>query len=230
MVTAVHLSTDNPFAPLFVPKVVPPPKVTKLGRAAYEAMSDVELLGHVTDGSELAWQTFFRRFRGLIMSCALKAGLHAGLHLGADDLKDVLGDVSLNMVAHGFRRLRLYRLDGGCSVATWIGVIATSTARDYLRRARRHRLEPTADAELDRLASPTVGPEEVLIDRQRRAFVDRAFQQLSTRDQEFVELYFGDAENPEDIAKRMGVSVATVYSKKAKIKTRLLGLVMEGHA
>lgn len=190
----------------------------------FAEMSDVELLARVIEGNERAWTEFFGRFRGLILSCALKTAARSGVHLGPDDLMDVLGDVSLNMVTHNHRRLRLYRLDGGCSVATWVGVIATSTARDYLRKARRSRLEPTSETELERYPSPASNPEEALSDRQRRAFVDQALGMLSTRDQRFVQLYFAEARSPEDIATAMGVSVSTVYSKKAKIKTRLTGM------
>jgi RNA polymerase sigma-70 factor (ECF subfamily) len=46
-------------------------------------------------------------------------------------------------------------------------------------------------------------------------------RQLSARDQEFVELYFQEALPPEEVSRRMGISIATVYSKKAKIQARL---------
>lgn len=190
-------------------------------RVRFQDLDDAALLERVLTGNEVAWATFFRRFRGLILSCALKVAARAGTHLGTDDLMDVLGDVSLNLVARDYRRLRLYRIDGGCSVATWIGVIATSTAKDFMRRARRHRMEPTAESELDQLPCPGRGPEDLLQDQQRRAFVDAALAGLSRRDQRFVELYFAEARSPESIADEMGVSVATVYSKKAKIKMRL---------
>ncbi len=208
------------------PWVTPPPRRLAVvapprPRVRFQDLDDVALLEHVVTGHDAAWNTFFRRFRGLILSCALKVAARAGMHLCTDDLMDVLGDVSLNMVARDYRKLRLYRVDGGCSVATWIGVIATSTAKDFLRRARRQRTEPTADTELDQMPCPDRGPEDLLHDQQRRAFVDAALSGLSSRDQRFVELYFAEAKSPEAIADEMGVSVATVYSKKAKIKMRL---------
>lgn len=201
--------------------------VVALRRPSFDEMEDVELLSYVVRGDDAAWNIFFRRFRGLILSCAIKVSTRSGYRLGPDDLMDVLGDACLNLVAHDYRRLRLYRVNGGCSVASWVGVIATSTTRDFLRRARRHRLEPIADAELDRHASPTSGPEDVLIDRQRRSFVDQAMHKLSARDRRFVELYFGEARSPEAIAEVMGVSLSTVYSKKAKIKNRLTSMATQ---
>lgn len=244
MVTVKNLDNlETVFATASVPrKISPRPKawdkrtraanavtatVVPFRRRRFEDMDDVELLGHVVQGRDAAWNIFFKRFRGLIVSCAIKVSARSGHRLGSDDLMDVLGDVSLNLVAHDYRRLRLYRTNGGCSVASWIGVIATSTTRDYLRRARRHRLEPIADTELDRHACPTSGPEEILIDRQRRRFVDKALSKLSERDRQFVQLYFAEARAPEQIAEQMGVSLSTVYSKKAKIKTRLASLASQ---
>lgn len=196
-------------------------------RAEYAAMADVDLLHHVLARRELAWDVFFKRFRGLILSCAMKIGSRSGVRMTGDDLMDVLGEVALNLVAHDFRKLRLYRTDGGCSVSSWIGVIATTTTRDYLRRARRQRVELSSDEELEHLSCPSLGPEEALIDRERRGFVDKTLAQLSKRDQDFVQLYFAEARSPEAIAEEMGVSLATVYSKKAKIKTRLTSLAKE---
>ncbi len=196
-------------------------------RKNFAEIEDVELLAYVINGDEAAWTAFFKRFRGLILSCAIKVSARSGYRLAAADLSDVLGDVSLNMVARNYRRLRQYRVGGGCSVASWVGVIATSTTRDYLRRARRHRLEPIADTELDRHACPNGGPEEVLIDREKRQFVDQALAKLSSRDRQFVHLYYAEAKDPETIAHEMGVSLSTVYSKKAKIKTRLAKLAQQ---
>lgn len=196
-------------------------------RLAFEDADDAALLAHVCLGDEAAWEAFHDRFRNLMIACITRVCLRAGVRLQADDLLDILSDVSVNMVAGGFRRLRLYRVDRGCSVSSWVGVIATSTTHDYLRRERRRRLEPMIEADLERLSPLVDGPDAELIDRQQRAFIDVALSGLSNRDRRFAELYFGEAKSPDDIAKEMGVSVATVYSKKAKIKTRLRTLARE---
>jgi RNA polymerase sigma-70 factor (ECF subfamily) len=193
-------------------------------RLMLDRASDSELLDQVCRGDAVAWEAFYDRFRNLMVACITRVCLRSGVRIQSDDLADVLSDACMNMVAGDFRRLRLYRVDGGCSVSSWIGVIATSTAHDFLRRERRRRVEPVLESDLERLAPPVDGPDVELIDRQQRAFVDTALSGLSARDRRFAELYFGEAKSPDDIAKEMGVSVSTVYSKKAKIKTRLRSL------
>jgi RNA polymerase sigma-70 factor, ECF subfamily len=199
----------------------------KQRREAFDGADDIELLDNVLRGDEVAWEAFYDRFRNLMVACITRVCLRAGVRLQSDDLMDILGDSCMNMIAGNFRRLRLYRVDGGCSVSSWIGVIATSTAHDYLRRERRRRVDPMLETDLERLAPMVDGPDTELIDRQQRAFVDGALAGLSARDRKFAELYFGEAKSPDDIAKEMGVSVSTVYSKKAKIKTRLRSLAAE---
>lgn len=193
-------------------------------RQRLTALEDRALLDAVLAGSEAAFAVFFSRFRNLMAACIARVVARAGVRLAADDLSDVLGDVAVNLVAHDYRRLRLYQSDRGCSVSSWVGVIASSTAHDFLRRHRRRRFEVMAEAELERVLPPAEGPDATMLHQEQRAFVDSALAAFSARDREFVELYFLEAMSPEDIAEKMGVSVSTVYSKKAKIKTRLAAM------
>lgn len=190
-------------------------------------LSDLELLSHVMEGEGRAWRIFHRRFHGLIYSCAVKASTESGFYLDAEEISDIVQEVNLRMVDRNFRRLRMYRTDAGTSVATWVGVIAFSTTKDCVRRLRRQRAEVMTETELDRMISEEAGPDEKLEDREQKAFVDARLQELSERDQEFVRLYFMEARAAEEVAELMGISVSTVYSKKAKIAARLAGWARE---
>ncbi len=191
------------------------------GAEVLAGLSDLELLSHVMEGEGRAWRVFHRRFHGLIYSCAVKASTESGLYLDGEEISDIVQEVNLRMVDRDFRRLRMYSTDAGTSVATWVGVIAFSTTKDCVRRLRRQRAEVMTETELDRMISEEAGPDEWLEDREQKAFVDARLQQLSERDQEFVRLYFMEARPAEEVAELMGISVSTVYSKKAKIASRL---------
>ncbi|HEX4459473.1 MAG TPA: ECF-type sigma factor, partial [Polyangia bacterium] len=47
---------------------------------------------------------------------------------------------------------------------------------------------------------------------------------FSERDRRFVELYYGAGLLPEEVATAMNISVKTVYSKKNKLRSKLLAL------
>jgi RNA polymerase sigma-70 factor (ECF subfamily) len=191
-------------------------------REDLEGLDDLELLSRVLDGGDSAWTAFVNRYRALIVSCVMKVCRREGLRLTSDELMDVTGDVFLNLVANDCHRLRLYREDGGCSVSSWVGVIATSVARDYMRKVRRRPISLVTEQELDQIVSPTPDSEVLLLDRERREFVGAACAEMSPRDRQFIDLYFVEAMAPEDIAEKMQISVSTVYSKKAKLKARLI--------
>ncbi|MEQ9498769.1 MAG: sigma-70 family RNA polymerase sigma factor [Deltaproteobacteria bacterium] len=193
-------------------------------RAALAQLEDLALLERVLTRDPIAFEVFVERFRNLMVACVSRVCVRSGVRLQDDDLADIVAETSLKMVAKDYRRLRLYRVDGGCSVSSWVGVISTSTAHDFLRKERRRRTDPMLDAELERVAPPVDGPDLDLVDREQRRFVDQALEKFSARDRRFVELYFVEAMAPDAIANEMGVSVSTVYSKKAKIKKRLESL------
>lgn len=197
----------------------------KRTRAQLAQLDDAALLGEVlAAGGGVPFEVLFTRFRSLMLACIVRTARGQGRRLGDADALDVLGDVSVALLAHDLRKLRQYRPDRGTTVATWLGLVATSTCRDALRKQRRARLELTDGLELERLPSAAPAPDVALADAEARRAVEAMLAQFSERDRAFVMLYFAEARAPEAVAEEMGISVATVYSKKAKIKARLTSL------
>jgi len=58
-------------------------------------------------------------------------------------------------------------------------------------------------------------------DRERADFAHKMLEDFTPRDRAFAALYFGEGMEPDEIARRMKISVKTVYSKKHKIQARL---------
>ena len=67
-------------------------------------------------------------------------------------------------------------------------------------------------------------PLNVTLVKERASLVDVALAGFTSKDREFVELYFGEGLGPDEVARRMGISVKTVYSKRHKIQRRLQSL------
>jgi RNA polymerase sigma-70 factor (ECF subfamily) len=68
-------------------------------------------------------------------------------------------------------------------------------------------------------------PLENLERRERMEILQQAVQKLSEADRRFVHYYYGLNLSPEAVARRMGISVNTVYSRKNKVRTKLMKLV-----
>src|SRR6185295_9018723 len=79
------------------------------------------------------------------------------------------------------------------------------------------------DHTLDR---PGEGPSalDTLLEKERWTYLNGLLADFSDKDRRFVELYYGHGLLPEEVAAAMGISVKTVYSKKNKLRTKLLAL------
>jgi RNA polymerase sigma-70 factor (ECF subfamily) len=184
-------------------------------------LDDLTLLLRVVAREPAAFDTFFIRFENLVYACVMRSFRQSGVRFQDADVADVVAEVWLGVVANGFRKLRQYRIDRGAAVSTWIGIITASIARDHVRAARRRRSEPVAEDTLERLSPLAPCMHAELLRREERRILDEAMRTLSERDRRFAQLYYGRGLSPRHVADELGVSVATVYSKTAKLRSRL---------
>jgi RNA polymerase sigma-70 factor (ECF subfamily) len=140
--------------------------------------------------------------------------------VSADDVREIGATLRLSLLANDMHKLRTFDPERGNRFSSWIGLLAINAAYDYLRSVRR---EPgkAALTEATDLVAETPDPFESVAQRQRANIAQRLLESFSERDRAFAALYFGEGLDPVVIARRMKISVKTVYSKKHKIQARL---------
>jgi RNA polymerase sigma-70 factor, ECF subfamily len=182
--------------------------------------SDAELLCRVLRQEAKAWNEFVRRYRSLIFRCVTKVIGRYDSILSSADADEVYGEVLVALVRDDMRKLRLYDPRRGTKLSSWIGMISTNTAYDFLRQtARRPALDRT-----DGLPEVDAGAEsalDCLMAGERRAELNQLLSGYSDKDRTFVALYYAHGLEAEEVAGEMGISVKTVYSKKHKLLARL---------
>jgi len=182
--------------------------------------SDLELRDRMLDRDRHAWLEFHRRFDRLVIRCIHKVALRFRGHIGDEDLREIHAQFLFDLTNRDMRRLRAYEPDRGSKLGTWIGMIATNTAWDYVRAASRQPLPSRSAVELD-FGVYDEDPADGIERKQQWARIDGVMRELSIRDRDFVRLYYVDGLSPEAVAEAMRISVKTVYSKKHKIRARL---------
>ena len=96
------------------------------------AMSGLPIRRHAMYAG--AWGGFYGRYERLILSC-LKKVLHRYTAVyGDEDVEDMLSTVCLNLVKDDYKKLRSFDPKRGYKLSSWVGLIATNTALDALRR------------------------------------------------------------------------------------------------
>jgi RNA polymerase sigma-70 factor (ECF subfamily) len=202
-------------------------------RNAYDALSDEELIQAVLGREPAAWPTFFARYERLVASCIRKVMLRYGAHFNEEDLEDLVSATALNILKDDYKKLRAFDASRGYKLSSWVGLIATNTAHDALRR--RAPTEVWSAVALDdtaplKLESDQALASEVLETDEEMRELRGAVAQLSASDQLFVDYYYVQELEPEVIAQLMSISINTVYSRKNKVREKLRLIVSRPHS
>ena len=194
------------------------------------SMEEVQLLEKLLQpGSEgvrqACWSEFVRRYERLITSCVLKVLRRYGAVFSNEDLDDLVADVWVTLLRDDLRKLRQYDATRGFRIASFIGLVATNTTIDHLR-SRQAETTPL-DQVTEDFASLTLVTEHVdQVERGEQATLLRdALGQLSPDERRFVVEVFHAERAPEELARQLGVSTNTVYSRKFKIREKLQRIV-----
>ena len=185
---------------------------------------ELDLLDSLLTGDEAAWRRFHTQYDRLIYRCIRKATHRFTSLVRREDEREIYCNLMVQLLSNDKRKLRRFSPSRGSRFSTWIGLLATNAAYDYLRSLRRE-LASVPLAEAETAHSETPSPFDQVERRERTNLMAELVATLSEKDRQFVTLYFNRGMSPETVADLMRISVKTVYSKKHKIRTRLEGLV-----
>jgi RNA polymerase sigma-70 factor, ECF subfamily len=184
------------------------------------------LVAALIAGSADAWQQFERRFAPTVLRCISSVTSRFRRMIGEDDVREIYGIFCLRLLEGNRAKLRAFDPERGYSLASWLGMIATQTTFDYLRRQKR-ALARELPLETDAFGANDPDPYEVYWQRQRRAVAQSLLELVTDRDRELLALLCADQGDTDQIAQRLGISPKTVYTKKHKLMRRLASLAVE---
>ncbi len=152
------------------------------------------------------------RFGGVIFSAAAKTiRAHAGAD-GSAAASDVTQDVFVKLLRDDYRLLRTYD-PARASLATWLTVIARSTAIDHLRRRRAGEvsLDEPATGEPPAAPEPSIPAEAPSIPEGL----------LSPRQTLIMRMIYEDGLSVAETAKTLAITTQTVRSQRHKALAKL---------
>ena len=182
-------------------------------------MTEVErtLIAGCLRGDKDAWDSFVQQYSSLVYSTIHKTlALH---HVAPHDggvAEDLYQEFFVTIFRADCRKLRQFRGDRGCTMASWLRVIAARLTIDYLRRQRPDDVEVT-----DAIASDQPDAPSALIAREEERLLAEAMQSLSVRDQLLIELAYRRSLGAEEIAALLKISVGAVYTQKSRVLDKL---------
>jgi len=149
-----------------------------------------------------------------------------------EEIEDICQDVFLALFDQDARKLRQYQGRNGCSLASWLRVVANRLTIDRLRREGRtvslddpNNIESWRVREAQPDAKP--GPEPQVEEAQRAARVRELIAQLPPKDQLFVQLFYFQGLPIEEVANTIGITTNAAYVRKMRLHEKLRRLIAE---
>jgi RNA polymerase sigma-70 factor (ECF subfamily) len=197
-------------------------------QTAAQKKEEVTLLRRVLKGDQKAWAEFCQRYEGLIVGCVLRVLRRYNAAFNSEDLADMVAEVWVTLLRNDMRKLRLYDAKRGYRLASWIGLLTTNCTIDQLRLRSNETsyLEDMSCAD-QLLLADSERPDAGIEQQEDAELARRALGQLSAEERQFVLSCFHDERSPVDLAEDLGIAVNTVYSRKFKIREKLVRIVAD---
>lgn len=190
---------------------------------SFDAEDDAKLLAACLDGDRRALDAFVTRFSRVVWFYVNSTLRRSKGGLDPHRAEDLHQQVFVALLERDLHRLRLWRPDGGASVATWIRVITVRITLAAMKRDGRTVLFGDGEGP-SRLIDPDADPFERLLEKEgeaRRAQLFDLAEQLSESDRLLLQMIFVQRMDARAIAAALQIKPSQVYVRKSRMVTRL---------
>ena len=173
------------------------------------------LIAACVNGDKAAWDEFVRQYSKLIYhTIKITAALRRS-ETPQDFADDLFQEIFLSLVKDDFRQLRKFRGDHGCTLASWLRMIAARRTIDHIRKLNRSA-SPGVESDCNQITEDL----NETIDDQLRVLTS-ALEELPARDRIIIDLCFRQNLPAQDVAAILHLSVGAVYTQKSRILAKL---------
>ena len=186
---------------------------------------DQGLLSRCISGDRRASESFVQRFSDLVYRSIQQTLILKQVPYTPQDLEDLHNTVFLQLFEEKCKKLRQYQGKNGCSVASWVRLIAVRIVLNHLRKrgvdsiawqGKRIPLD-----ELSELTGEQVEPWRIMEKEQLEHLLQNGITNLPPRDRLFMKLHFEKGLSMEQVADAMHLSIQNGYVLKHRAIERL---------
>jgi len=179
---------------------------------------DRKLLSQCLAGDRKASEDFVRRFSNLVYKYVQYTLMAKNVRFNREDLEDLHNTVFLRLFEQNCRKLQQYQGKNGCSLASWIRMIAVRTVIDHLRKKGvdtmvwQKKKVPLED--VPELRDHSDGVEIRIEEAEKARLLQKGIQRLSPRYRLFMRLHFDQGLPVAQVAETMKLSMDNAYTLK----------------
>lgn len=185
--------------------------------------SERSLLAGCIRGDRLAWELFVKQYSNLVYHTIRKAlSLHHGKY-HEETIEDLYQEFFISILQNDCRKLAQFRGNNGCTLASWVGIIASRLTIDFLRRQKTIKTytpEPPPS-----YASPS---DDASIEHLQEASLVAALEALTAREQLIIQLHFQQGLDAEETSSLLRISLGAFYTQKSRLLDKLRKVIDKG--
>ena len=183
------------------------------------------LISRCIAGDKKAREEFVRKFSDLIFRSVQHTFTAKHVQFNFSDLEDLHHTVFLTLFDEECKKLSQYKGTNGCSLATWVKIVAVRTVLNHIRRKGIDSIiwkkKQVALDDLPELKSNDLEALTALEKVEQQQFLQERIQKLSARDRLFLNLHFSKGYSIKEVAEVMQLSVENAYIIKHRAIKRL---------
>jgi RNA polymerase sigma-70 factor (ECF subfamily) len=175
-----------------------------------------ELLVGCLRGDQAAWHDFVRQYSGLIYHTIKTTFSEHHFEPSQPLVDDLCQDIFLSLLKDDFAELRRFRGDHGCTLASWLRMIAARRTIDHLRKSKF-----PAELVEEPLENHPAETQERLLDNEQSQLLAKAVEGLPPREKIVLDLFFREGLPAKEVAAILRMSIGAVYTQKSRILAKL---------
>lgn len=188
-------------------------------------MDDLKFIQGCLKGNKQSWAEFIFRYSKLIYNYIYSVLAVKGCAIPDDQVEDIYQEIFHILIKDNYKKLSTYKAKNGCSLASWLRQVTINSTIDYLRK-----LKPTLSIEAededgfnlkDSFKDLSSGAVEFLNQQDKRKVLGECIDLLELDEQYFMELFFNQELNLEEIKDHLKISRGAVDMRKARIFQKL---------
>ena len=163
-----------------------------------------------------AWDSFVRQYSNLVYYTIKKTLVRHHTDPRTDVVEEFYQEFFVSLLQNECKKLRQFRGVHGCTLASWIRIVATRLTIDFVRKQGLPSRE-VASA----MSRYSPDPAEPLINEEQQKLLNQAVQSLPARDRILLDLCYRQMLASDEVAELLKTSVNAVYAQKSRVLEKI---------
>jgi RNA polymerase sigma-70 factor (ECF subfamily) len=167
-------------------------------------------------GDKTAWDSFVEQYSNLVYHTIRKTlGLYRA-EFPNEQIDDLFQEFFLSILKDGFKKLRQFRGEGGCTLGSWLRLVASRLVIDFLRKK-----VPIPSQITDSVHAGDPTPDELVISQEEERLLEQGIKTLSPKERVFLDLCYRKGLTAEELAMHLNTSLAAIYTQKSRLLEKI---------